>query len=191
MSREMRPAPGMALWCAALALCCASWPARADLSLTWHTIDAGGLTFGAGGTYALGGTAGQPDAGAVLGGHYRLGGGFWRGGQGFSSVAEGPGAESELPVPVAFRVLTDARNPFTTQTSIQLDLPDARPVDACIFDHTGRLVSRIYEGWLPPGRHTLVWTGDTGSGRQVPTGVYLLLMRVGDHLTRKRLVFFR
>ncbi len=191
MSREMRPAPGVVLVCLALALCCAAWPARADLSLTWHTIDAGGLTLGAGGTYSLGGTAGQPDAGVALGGHYHLGGGFWRGGQGFSGVGECPGPEQELPVPVAFRVLTDDPNPFTTQTSIRLDLPEGRPVDACIFDHTGRLVNRIYEGWLPPGRHNLVWTGNSASGRQVPTGIYLLQMRVGDHTTRKRLVFFK
>jgi hypothetical protein len=30
-----------------------------------------------GGSYRLGGTAGQPDAGLILGGRYRLMGGFW------------------------------------------------------------------------------------------------------------------
>ena len=33
-----------------------------------------------GGTYALDGTTGQPDAGLLTGGVYRLGGGFWGGG---------------------------------------------------------------------------------------------------------------
>jgi uncharacterized membrane protein len=45
--------------------------------LTWSTIDGGGATSSTGGTYALDGTIGQPDAGAMSGGTYSLGGGFW------------------------------------------------------------------------------------------------------------------
>lgn len=45
--------------------------------LTWSTIDSGGATFSTGGSYELGGTMGQPDAGNVSGGTYSLGGGFW------------------------------------------------------------------------------------------------------------------
>jgi len=48
--------------------------------LHWNTVDGGGYTFHAGGDYALGGTAGQPDAGLLSGGGYILGGGFWCGG---------------------------------------------------------------------------------------------------------------
>ena len=49
-------------------------------SLTWNTIDNGGLMSGAGGSYSLGGTIGQPEAGAALaGGDYTLTGGFWTG----------------------------------------------------------------------------------------------------------------
>ncbi len=47
--------------------------------LTWNTIDGGGATFNTGGNYALGGTAGQADAGMLTGGSYSLGGGFWHG----------------------------------------------------------------------------------------------------------------
>jgi len=57
--------------------------------LTWSTIDGGGHTFSTGGSYSLGGTAGQPDAGALSGGSYTLGGGFWGGG---SAQAPGSGA---------------------------------------------------------------------------------------------------
>jgi hypothetical protein len=51
-----------------------------DYDLTWWTVDASGHTFSTGGGYTLGGTIGQPDAGALTGGDYTLGGGFWRGG---------------------------------------------------------------------------------------------------------------
>ncbi len=59
-------------------------PAQAQVGggydLTWNSVDGGGVTFGTGGGYSLGGTAGQPDAGLLQGGGYTLGGGFWRGG---------------------------------------------------------------------------------------------------------------
>ena len=49
--------------------------------LTWSTIDGGGHIFSTNGNYSLGGTIGQPDAGAALtGGNYSLAGGFWNGG---------------------------------------------------------------------------------------------------------------
>lgn len=51
---------------------------NAGYDLTWNTMDSGGATFASGGGYELGGTLGQPDAGA-LGGGYALTGGFWSG----------------------------------------------------------------------------------------------------------------
>jgi hypothetical protein len=49
-------------------------------SIPWHTVDGGGATFSTGGTYSLGGTLGQPDAGgAFTGGTYAVAGGFWPG----------------------------------------------------------------------------------------------------------------
>lgn len=66
--------------------------------LTWSTVDGGGATFSTGGGYALGGTAGQPDAGLLAGGGYSLGSGFWVGG-----ALAGEGYDVYLPL-----VLRDA-----------------------------------------------------------------------------------
>jgi hypothetical protein len=54
--------------------------------LTWYSVDGGGQTSppsgrSTGGSFALSGTIGQPDAGPPLGGGtFGLGGGFWTGG---------------------------------------------------------------------------------------------------------------
>lgn len=54
-----------------------------SFDLSWYTIDGGGET-GSGGSYAISGTAGQPDAGPTLsGGSYTLTGGFWVGAAAF------------------------------------------------------------------------------------------------------------
>jgi hypothetical protein len=46
--------------------------------LTWSTVDCGGQTNpSGGGTFAVAGTAGQPDAGTMSGGGFVIIGGFW------------------------------------------------------------------------------------------------------------------
>ena len=51
-------------------------PKPPGYAVTWWTVDGGGGS-STSGTYALTGTMGQPDAGALAGGAYHLGGGFW------------------------------------------------------------------------------------------------------------------
>jgi hypothetical protein len=51
-----------------------------DYDLSWWTVDGGGRTGGSEThPYALGGTAGQPDAAVWTGNGYTLAGGFWGG----------------------------------------------------------------------------------------------------------------
>ena len=54
--------------------------ALGQYDISWWTVDGGGQIVSSGEGYTLGGTAGQPDAGLLRGGHYTLGGGFWGGG---------------------------------------------------------------------------------------------------------------
>jgi hypothetical protein len=54
--------------------------AQGGYELPWWTVDGGGTSALAGAGYTLAGTAGQPDAGGLIGGGYTLSGGFWRGG---------------------------------------------------------------------------------------------------------------
>ena len=65
-------------------------PALGQLDLRWFTIDSGGQMFGAGGTFQMGSTIGQPDAGILSGGGFTLSGGFWFGGTVVTSVPEEP-----------------------------------------------------------------------------------------------------
>jgi hypothetical protein len=56
-------------------------------SIDWSTVDGGGGT-STGGVYAVSGTIGQPDAGAMSGGSFTLQGGFW----GVVAAVQTPGA---------------------------------------------------------------------------------------------------
>ena len=48
-----------------------------DLEISRSTMDGGGVMFSSGGGLELAGTIGQPDAGILSGGEFKLSGGFW------------------------------------------------------------------------------------------------------------------
>jgi hypothetical protein len=66
--------------------------------LSWSTVDGGGATFSTGGGYAVGGTAGQPDAGVHTGGSFSVQGGFWGVGQPLNGATATPTPTSTSPV---------------------------------------------------------------------------------------------
>ena len=67
----------------------------AGFDLSWWTVDGGGGN-SSGSGYALSGTIGQPDAGAMSGGDYQLAGGFW----GASTSSTGDSIPVYLPLVV-------------------------------------------------------------------------------------------
>jgi len=69
-----------ALLCCLLLVAVALAERSPGYDLSWWTVDGGGYTFSTGGSYTLGGTVGQPDAGEMRSDPYTLGGGFWGGG---------------------------------------------------------------------------------------------------------------
>ena len=76
--KQTRIQTGIVLTLAALLIITAIVFAQSgDYTLSWWTVDNGGGT-SSGGTYAVNGTLGQPDAGSLLnGGQYGIQGGFW------------------------------------------------------------------------------------------------------------------
>lgn len=59
----------------------------AAYAIDWFTIDGGGAIGSSSGEYALSGTIGQPDAGTLESGAYRIDGGFWPGAQARYTIA--------------------------------------------------------------------------------------------------------
>src|SRR4051794_34492608 len=109
--------------------------------LSWSTLDGGGGTASTGGTFSLGGTVGQPDAGAMQGGQWSVQGGFWAatlptptpvqallvGHVTWQGPPAQPSAGQQLPItltlcvsgtPTAYGATTDSSGFFTITTSL-------------------------------------------------------------------------
>ena len=153
--------------------------------LTWSTVDGGGATFSTGGTYSLGATAGQPDAGSAAGGSYSLTGGFWYAGGTVTGIGDDPVA---APVPTALRIHPSSPNPFSTSTTLAVDLPAGLPVEVRVYNLAGQLVRTLTDGFRAAGSHQITWNGADEGGRRLARGVYMLRTRVGVSSRTQKLV---
>jgi hypothetical protein len=77
-----------------------------------------------------------------------------------------------------FKLMTAYPNPFNPSTSIPFSLSEPARVTAEVFDCAGRKILTIAEECFGSGAHVMVWTGMTSEGREAPTGVYMVAVRV-------------
>jgi hypothetical protein len=174
----------------ALALSLVADPARTDpIALKRSTIDGGGVSFVQGGSFTLGATIGQPDAGWLAARSFTLLGGFWWGGGSLVGVGDDPSGPTN--VPLAFRLFASAPNPLSTSTRVAFDLPDVRPVSLKIYSVDGRLVRSLVDQPMPAGHHAVTWDASDDHGRRVPSGVYLLKLEAGHARARHKLAVLR
>ena len=180
-----------AIGLAVVVACAIAAPASAQYGLSRYTIDGGGVSFATGGTYSLGGTIGQPDAGVLSGGSYVLLGGFWLGGAAVVAVEEPGESEPTLELPAAFQMYPPAPNPSARHTTIAFDMPSERAVRLLVHDAVGRLVRTLVDGPVPAGRHRITWDGADDAGHQAATGIYFVRFEAGTASARNKIVLIR
>lgn len=69
-------------------------------------------------------------------------------------------------------------NPTRGSVNFSLDLPKPGLSRVVVRDLAGRGVRRLLEGWLPVGRHTLVWDGRDDRGSPSSAGIYYATLEV-------------
>jgi hypothetical protein len=140
--------------------------------LTWDSIDGGGPASVTEGSYRLGATIGQADAGTLTAGAYSLRGGFWAlGHAGTVGVGEKPA--------MAFHFFPTWPNPVRSNSRVAFDLPHASRVVVSIFDVAGRAVRRWDLGSLPAGHQERAWNAVDDEGRRLSNGVYFVRLEAG------------
>jgi predicted GH43/DUF377 family glycosyl hydrolase len=111
----------------------------------------------------------------------------------YIGVGEDPASPARLVRQLALRVA--GPNPFSERTSLSLSLPytfSPGRFSLDVFDVAGRHVRHLAGGQCPPAgtAPTVSWNGRDEGGRPVGSGVYFLLLRIGDRpvLSRKLVV---
>jgi hypothetical protein len=165
------------------ALACAT-PSLAQYDIARARV-AGGGTTSTGGGFALTGTVGQSDAGAMTGGTYAIAGGFWYGGTGVVGIGEDPAPA------LAFALHRALPNPALGSTVLGFDLPRACTAHMVVYDAAGRAVRTLVHGVLPAGQYRQAWDGNRDSGRTAGAGVYFVRLEAEEFSARQRIVLLR
>jgi flagellar hook assembly protein FlgD len=82
-------------------------------------------------------------------------------------------------------------NPFNAGTVIRFDLPDECRVSIDIYDLLGRKVSSIVNGYYQSGSHEVLWDGISGSGNDLPTGIYLYKFKADTFEETRKMILLK
>ena len=105
----------------------------------------------------------------------------------FTILRETAGVPDQFK-PTVFALSQNWPNPFSTGTSVRLDLPKDVQVKLGVYDVGGRLVKNLVDGTLPAGRYHLGWDGRDANGHVVASGVYFYSVQAGQFHETKRMV---
>ncbi|UCH11149.1 MAG: T9SS type A sorting domain-containing protein, partial [Fidelibacterota bacterium] len=94
-------------------------------------------------------------------------------------------------IPETFALHQNHPNPFNPSTTIRFDVPEASDVKLVVYNILGREVIRLREGYLDAGYHQVVWNGRTATGREVPTGVYVLRLTSKTYTQNIKMVLMK
>jgi hypothetical protein len=89
--------------------------------------------------------------------------------------------DTEILVPLAFKVEQNYPNPFNPSTTISFSLPRAAHTNVAIYDVAGHLVKTLLDEPLAARIHDVVWTGRNDRDQIVATGVYFYLVSSGEN----------
>ena len=81
-------------------------------------------------------------------------------------------------------------NPFSSQTSISVTLPQRMHVTVAIYDVLGREVHRLADGVLNAGSHTLTWD-ISSSSPSLPSGLYFYRVSNGKSIHSGSMTYFK
>jgi len=80
-------------------------------------------------------------------------------------------------------------NPVLSTTSIEYNIPKKSRVCLEVYNETGQLIKKLWDGELQEGNHTTIWDGTTIEGKKAPSGNYFYTLRVeGKTVTKKAIV---
>ena len=84
-------------------------------------------------------------------------------------------------LPSAYSLHQNYPNPFNPATTIRFDLPKATDIQIVVYDLLGREVAQLLNQHLEPGFHELLWNGRDRTGRELPTGMYIVLLATPEY----------
>ncbi len=82
-------------------------------------------------------------------------------------------------------------NPFNPSTTISYYLPVNCHVELTVYDPSGHVIRRLFDGEQAAGPQSVTWNGLNGSGKPVESGVYLYGLKAGKETRSRKMLLIR
>ncbi|HOH46526.1 MAG TPA: T9SS type A sorting domain-containing protein [Candidatus Cloacimonadota bacterium] len=79
-------------------------------------------------------------------------------------------------------------NPFNPTTNIMYTMLEDAAVSVKVYNLRGQLISKLYEGNNVAGTHTVAWNGVADNGTELSSGIYTVLVKIGNKTHSQRVV---
>ena len=96
-----------------------------------------------------------------------------------------------VTLPSTFVHITGYPNPFNGIAHLQVVVQQRADVELSIYDLHGRLIKNIFRGQLTAGNHQFAWNGNDNSEQPVASGMYLAIVRAGNHKSLFKLLYIK
>jgi len=100
------------------------------------------------------------------------------------------GLNPPVDMPSEYHLAQNYPNPFNSETSIDFRAP-AGFVEIAVFDITGSLVEKIFEGYLDAGSYSVEWDGKDRYDIPVSSGVYYYRFAGGSRSLTKKMILLK
>ncbi|MFA4873464.1 MAG: FlgD immunoglobulin-like domain containing protein [Patescibacteria group bacterium] len=94
-------------------------------------------------------------------------------------------------VPIGFSLEQNFPNPFNFSTTIRYQIPYTAYIMLDVINIRGELVKTLANTIHQAGLYTTVWDGLNNGGNEMPSGVYLVRLTMGNFAQSKRIVFLK
>jgi hypothetical protein len=91
-----------------------------------------------------------------------------------------------IPLKTSFQKIYP--NPFNSTATIGIGLAKSASVNLVIYNTKGEKVRSLYSGQKSAGSFRLNWDGTNDSGRKLPSGIYLIVMKTGNASFSQKLI---
>lgn len=79
-------------------------------------------------------------------------------------------------------------NPFRAITTIRYNLPEENMVELVVYNIMGQKVKTLLKGNQKTGNYSIIWDGCDQRGNKIANGVYVYLLRTGDHICQRKAI---
>ncbi len=100
-------------------------------------------------------------------------------------------ARTNNMLPAEFQLEQNSPNPFNSNTRISFALPEPGEVSLEIYSIQGQLVRRLIGEMMNSGYYSIVWNARDEGGHQVTSGVYIYVIKAGNFVAQKKLLFVK